>query len=324
MNPDALPTASSPRRSLLRTLFPALSLIAVAGTGVLGGLLVTIPAGTTPEVERFVDTDEYRLWRVLIGALLATTVASVVLTVALLRRLKTRYPSARLLPVVVLLAVVSVFVSILSLVSGLHLSAIKIPGALGPRVFAVTVVVVAALFPAVAVIWVVRARVQFLAVSDDSPSVAEANQRLIELRDLRSALNTVLIVLSIAISLTVVVTGQLRNALVKSGPAGADAPVAYVLLYGAVIAALLGALYLPVYLTWQQCGARLIDALYPIDRTDDLGQPVLPDGEWETNRKRLSDLLTLGATGIGQFKTAFATLAPFLTSLLAYFLPTSA
>ncbi|WP_433729939.1 hypothetical protein ACQP0C_01825 [Nocardia sp. CA-129566] len=261
----------------------------------------------------FVTGPAYALWRMMIGITVAVAVAGTVFIMPVLRELRARYPSASL-----------------SALTALYLIAIAGTAAV-PRLFwgriepstvrigIALVLVAVAMWPAVAVIWVVRARVRFLAQQPVDSLVATTAYRIEEIRSLRAALITALTILAMVVSISVLNTGQLRNARIAAGTA-ADIPPTYALLYGAVLAGLLAVLFVPVHLSWQAAGTRILDASYPIVRTDAAGDPRLPDDEWRAGRDRLTELMGLANTATAQFRAAFTTLAPFLTGLLAYFL----
>ncbi|MEV6337119.1 hypothetical protein AB0M12_20640 [Nocardia vinacea] len=310
MEPE-LPTIDLNKTVAQRFYYPigiVVLTIAAAGAGwlIVGGLDHgrNAPFSTGPA---------YALWRMMIGITVGMAVVGALFTVPMLRALRARYPSASL-----------------SALATLYLLAIAGTAAV-PRMFwgriepstvriGITLVLIAAaMWPAVAVIWVVRARVRFIAAQPLDTLATTTAYRIEEIRSLRAALITALTILAMVVSISVLNTGQLRNARIAAGTAGAIPPT-YALLYGAVLAGLLAILFVPVHLSWQAAGARILDASYPIVRTDASGDPQLPDDEWTAGRNRLTELMGLGDTATAQFRAAFTTLAPFLTGLLAYFL----
>ncbi|WP_433600677.1 hypothetical protein ACQPXH_02195 [Nocardia sp. CA-135953] len=282
--------------------------VAAAGAGwlVVGGL-------DRGRHAPFSDGPAYALWRIMIGITVAMAFAGTLFTVPMLRELRARYPSASLsaLTALYLLTIAGTAAMPLMFWGRLQPSAVRIGIAL--------VLVAVAMWPAVAVIWIVRARVRFIAVQPLDTLAATTAHRIEEIRSLRAALITALTILAMVVSISVLNTGQLRNARIAAGTA-AEIPPTYALLYGAVLAGLLGILFVPVHLSWQAAGARILDASYPIVRTDASGVPQLPDDEWTAGRNRLTELIGLANTATAQFRAAFTTLAPFLTGLLAYFL----
>ncbi|MGY2119594.1 hypothetical protein ACW9HR_37395 [Nocardia gipuzkoensis] len=306
-----LPTADADATLAQRLLQPlgivlATLAVAVVGWAAVGGLDRGHPAPFTPG-------PAYSLWRILLGVTAGIAVAAAVFAIPRFLSLRTRYPSASLsaLTVLYLLAI-----AVTALVPRM------IGGRIGPssiRIAVVLVIAAAALWPAAAIIWIVRARVRFVARQTLDSLATTAAHRIEELRYLRSMLITALTILATVVSMSVINTGQLRNARVAAGTAG-DYPPAYALLYGAYLAALLAILFIPAHLTWQAAGERVLDAAYPIVRTGAGDTTGLPDGDWEAGRKRLSELIGLSHTATSQFRAAFTTLSPFLTGLLAYFL----
>jgi hypothetical protein len=337
MADDALPTSDegSQARVWGRALYPVAIVIVLGAAAYMGALLVTFPrSGITEDIKKLKGTDAYQLWRALMAVLVGFSVATLSVSLPAYRRLRRRYRSAKLTPLNLL------YLPCIAL-AGLFPTLLYPPkfglNSMTTRVLLLVVVIMGAAWPAVASIWVVRPRARYLLICAGADLVRSSKERLEEWRQVRSALASTLTLLASIISLTVIVTGQLRNARIEAGTTDAiKFPVYYVLLYGAVFAAILAAIYLPVYARWQQVGERLVDTLYPLPGPSALRAPgsrpfpgaaghratELPSKDWEDGRKRLSDFLKLGTTGGAQLKTAFATLAPFLTSLLGYFIPT--
>ncbi|MET8777910.1 hypothetical protein ABZV58_23150 [Nocardia sp. NPDC004654] len=76
------------------------------------------------------------------------------------------------------------------------------------RIAVVLVIAAAALWPAAAIIWIVRARVRFITRQALASLAATAAHRVEELRYLRSMLITALTTLAIVVSMSVINTGQ--------------------------------------------------------------------------------------------------------------------
>jgi hypothetical protein len=175
-------------------------------------------------------------------------------------------------------------------------------------------ILVTFLLPAIFVVIGVTGRARAIRVPPHGASTELDLAAVQQIRALRAMLSSALTWLAIPVSSIVIVTGQLRSALIAdNAEVDTHYPVAYLLLYGAMFASVLGALYLPAYTSLRQRSRVLVDETYPFDGTLD----------WEDNHARLTDYLGLSGGIFENAKTTVSTLSPFLAGLVAAVVPST-
>lgn len=122
---------------------------------------------------------------------------------------------------------------------------------------------------------------------------------------------------SVAVSLAVVVTGALRNALLAydRDPWEEAFPASSLLLYGAFFTVAFAAIYMPTLLTWRTRARQLVDAVYP---TPGDGKP---DETWTKGRAALEQLLGVNIGVMAQLSGMLAIFGPLAASFLTGFVP---
>lgn len=306
-------TLIAPRGRAASTVGPIAVVLALVLAGLSTFALVTVPPAAEGSSAAFVSSSGYFVWRLLIVFLMLASLIGAVVAGPMFLELRRRYRSANLASLALAYALGLV------IVVGLHLLAWRNMSLtwnmLNARIAVLLVLVAVASIPPVGLIWLVRDRVHRLA-GEDRPAVTDpVDRRIEELLALRRTSITALGILAGVISLTVVVTGQLRLAQIAVGAPPEKWPIAAVILYGAFFAAILGLLYVPLYLKWRDNAEALRVQLYPIPADG------RPDAAWSEGRRRLSDLLTLDTGLVGSLGPILSVLSPFLISILGYFLP---
>lgn len=301
-------------------LYP-LSLVVGFGLAVLGAYLVT-PHGE--HFETITGTDEFKLWRALIGIMLASTVASNLVTAPLAwtmwQEATPRHRRVLVISTVVSAIVAGTVLFLAPLLANVYIgSAAPLLVELRTRLLFVFAVQMVFLLPAILVIIGVNDRARAIVVTPPTtnadPEPTEIPWKVfLEIRALRASLKTALTWVAIPVSFVVIVTGQLRNALVaENSDVAADIPAAFLLIYGVMFAAVLAALYLPAWASLKLRSRQLVDATYPFGGTSD----------WADYHDYLTDYLGLSSNAFENAQTTLGTLAPLIASLVA-FLPSSA
>ena len=127
----------------------------------------------------------------------------------------------------------------------------------------------------------------------------------------RSYLQAYLVIAGILISLVVLTTGAMRQALVEFNPANEQLfSNNMVLAHGLYFTFLLGVLYVPTYVVLQMYGRLLVDKVYPVTTLDDYrGKDPL--------RKQFDEILNLNITVGQNLRAGLFILAPLVTSLFS-------
>lgn len=300
-------------------LYP-LSLLVGFGLAVLGAYLVT-PQGE--HFEAIVGTDEFKLWRALIGIMLASTVASNLVTVPLASTIwQQATPEHRrvlVISTVVSAAVAGTVLFVAPLLVNVYIgTAAPLLVEIRERLLFVFAIQMLFLLPAILVIIGVNDRARAIVVTKPTtnadPEPTDIPWKVfLEIRVLRSSLKTALTWVAIPVSFVVIVTGQLRNALIaENSDVAVDIPAAFLLIYGVMFAAVLAALYLPAWASLKLRSRQLVDSTYPFGGTSD----------WSDNYDYLTDYLGLSSNAFENAQATLGTLAPLIASLVA-FLPSS-
>lgn len=290
-------------------------LVAACVTAYFGAHLVE--PSRTDELRALAEHDAFKLWKAMIGVLLVVTLAGAVVTMPMAWRLLKKFPVGRRWWLVVSTLITAVAGAIavywIPKLVDIHSGNSKeLMIDIQSGMLAVFSFAFLFLLAPILVLVLVTASAREVELP---PAIGAFKSAATALHDLRAPLNSALTWLAIPISLTVIVTGQLRNALIAVNPGvSADYPIAYVLLYGAVLAAFLCALYIPAHTELHRMDEKLVNARYPFDGTE----------QRETDRMVLSDYLGHTGDGAKHYMTIFAAVSPFVTSLVAFFIPTAA
>lgn len=296
-------------------LYP-LGLLVSFGLAVLGAFLVT-PHGEN--FENITATNEFKLWRTLIGIMLATTIASTLVTVPLAHTVWAKAtPEHRwvlALSTVASAGVAGIVLFVAPLLVNVHTGAsAPVMAELRFRLVAVFAIQLMFLLPTILVVIGVTEKVRSIEVrtptidDDTTPNYELFN----EIRALRASLKSALTWLAIPVSFVVIVTGQLRDALIaENSSVETDIPVAFLLIYGVLFATVLAALYVPAYTSLRSKTRQIVDATYPYGSDD-----------WADKHDDLSDYLGLSSGAFENAKATLGTLSPFIASLVA-FLPST-
>ena len=127
----------------------------------------------------------------------------------------------------------------------------------------------------------------------------------------RSYLQAYLVIAGILISLVVLTTGAMRQALIEYNPANEQQfSNNMVLAHGLYFTFLLGVLYVPTYTVVQLYGRLLRDKVYPVVTLDDYK-------EKEPLRKQFDEILNLNITVGQNLRAGLFILAPLVTSLFS-------
>lgn len=299
-------------------LYPVGILVAF-GLAVLGASLVT-PHALNSDI--LTATDQFNLWRALVGLMLALSVASLFVTLPLARRVWSQSSKQHrwVLGVSTVASGTAAGVVLFATPALVNSRAAWSPPLLAAiRTGMATVFVIELLFllPAILILITVaqiaHAITVHLPTDNAVPEPADLDWAVFgKVKELRHVLTSTLMWLAVPVSAVVIVTGQLRNTLVADDASvESDYPVGYLLIYGAMFAAVLGALYLPAYFGLRKRASQLLEATYPYEGSSD----------WEDDRDRLSDYLGVSAGLFENAKSTFGTLSPVIASVVAFFIP---
>ena len=138
-----------------------------------------------------------------------------------------------------------------------------------------------------------------------------------EFNHYRSYLQAYLVIAGILISLVVLSTGAMRQALIEFSSANADAFTNnMVLAHGLYFTFLLAMLYVPTYVVVQMYGRLLRDKVYPVTTLDDYkGKEPL--------RKQFDEMLNLNITVGQNLRAGLFILAPLATSFISSLISTT-
>jgi hypothetical protein len=121
--------------------------------------------------------------------------------------------------------------------------------------------------------------------------------------------------LAVLLTVGVVQTGVLRQALLAAGYPTEQFPASWLLLHGAFLAAVLLLVYLPFFLAWRSYVTGLVEVFYPVPEAG------LPTDDWIGDRERLERILQGNSTLKQNLSAAFGVLAPLGGSLMGLVLP---
>lgn len=301
-----------------RPLLYPVGILVAFGLALLGAFLVT-PQASSVDV---VATDQFNLWRALIGLMLALSVASMFVTLPLALRVwrdSTKQHRWVLGAATVASAAAAgvVLFATPALVNSRAASSPPLLAEIRAGMAVVFVIELIFLLPAILILIAGAEIARAIKVpAPTSNAVTEPADLdwavFLKIKELRQVLKSALMWLAIPVSAVVIVTGQLRNTLVAHDAAvESDYPVGYLLIYGAMFAAVLGGLYLPAYSRLRRKSDQLVEATYPFGGTAD----------WQDDHDRLSDYLGLSTGLFENAKTTFGTLSPFIASVVAFFIP---
>jgi hypothetical protein len=312
-DPAPAPPAPVSRSDRLKvTLRPLAAFAGMVCAGVLTYALVTVQAGG-PRSEAFIESADYVVWRLLIVVLVLASLISAAVGWPRFAELRRQYPTAAVTP---LAMVYPLPVLITAALPWLTQPTVAVAWSmLSVRIGIVVLIVAAGVAPAVGTVWIIRHRLGEMTVPQQDQAEHDTAAHIIELSMLRRTGGTALGVLAGIISLTVVVTSQLRRAYLAAGASPEILPAVGVVLYGSFFAGLLALLYVPAHLHWRNSAEAVRDLLYPIPTHG------RPDADWSDGRKRVSDLLELDKGVPGILGMALTVTAPFLISLLGYVIP---
>jgi len=310
--------------------WPPLLTVATVGFLIAASGLVGIRASTGTALSKaFVADNQWLIWRAAAGATVLLSVMLLVYAVEILRTSKHwgLVSSTRRLWLYLVLAAVGVLIFWLALFLGArHLPGLPIRGQ-HVRTGMVQTIALIASVPWLAIVWLAGTectdlKEKILALPADGLDAAKTPverkqygdiiRQLLELRRLLMKSVTAFVLGVVA---AIVTTGALRAAFLSAYPARADQfPVAAVLLYGGLFAAVLSVITLPLAASWWERARQVVERTYPLP----------PDGQpseaWMSARTRLEHLLRLDVSLLA-YLTAVSILAPLITAVLAVVIP---
>jgi len=176
----------------------------------------------------------------------------------------------------------------------------------------------AAAAPVVVIVWLVAERLRLLkALLEPPASPVDSGRHVKELQVLWRCSARSLLVASITVSVSVIQTAALRNALLAYDRNTWEQrfPASTLVFYGAFFTAAFAAVYVPALLAWRSRAQQLVDLLY---QTPDNGKP---DESWMKGRTLLEQLLGINTGAMASFSGLVAIFSPLATSLLTAFVP---
>lgn len=298
--------------SVLRGVAAAL---AVAAVVVAVRLLLGYGADRDEGSRAFTGLVAYEVWRTLLGVNVALWTA---LGVTAARRLRALPGGLTAGPVLVALAawltVVTVLVTFLANGSG------------GPdnplweartKVLGLTTLTLVVASPLVVGLWCTRAWLEGAAAELRAPGGALPVRRHVEeLLVVRGVIDASLRSGALGLTVVVVATGALRNALLEHGTdTEATWPASWLLVYGGIFTVVFAAVLVPAHLRWDAVADLLVERAVP------LPDGGVPPEEWHTRRTSLRTVLGREQGFSARLGSGLTVAAPLVTSALAAFVP---
>jgi hypothetical protein len=297
---------ASPAVRTLPVLLPALAGFAILQVGKGGDA-------------KFTESDEFLIWSGLNAVTVAAWVAMWFGLVPTVRELRDLFGDDRpAIPVPGLFGIYALYAAML-LAAFIVWAGMTIPlDHYSLRIRTILAIGLAAAAPTVVTLWLINERLRRLypLLAEGSP-LSNAGDCVEELRTLWRCSVRSLAAASVAVSLAVVVTGALRNALLAYDRDTWEEvfPASSLLLYGAFFTVAFAAVYMPTLLTWRSRARQLVDAVYP---TPGDGKP---DEAWMKGRAALEQLLGINIGVMAQLSGMLAIFGPLAASFLAGFVP---
>jgi hypothetical protein len=191
-----------------------------------------------------------------------------------------------------------------------------LPVALAVRWWLLLIVGLLAAGPAVLGLWLVYLRLRDLSEvlpPRDAPMVA--GESMHHLSALWGYAQQCLVGLVVIVTTGVVATGLLGKALLATGYSPAQAPAAWLLVFGGFLTAVSALVYIPFVVYWRSFVAQLVQAIYPLPESG------LPTDEWLGDRNRLRGFLHGDAPLKQTLAGVFGVLAPLGGSVLSVIIP---
>jgi hypothetical protein len=280
------------------------------GFAVLSAGLVFLGDGATVRSRAYTGTPEFKVWAVLVVALVALLPTIWHIGIALLSRLgvdgyhllfRTSL-GPLLLVTVVALSLIALFAG--SLLFDLNVTSRPNPYFYGPiRLTIIYLLALGAAVPACVAMWVCYRHAERAGIT--------------ELLRIRECLLAALTALGTLLSLGVFTTGAQRLAAQAAPKVAISFPAAYVLIFGFAFSALLLANFAPAYHRLTTACKDTVDTVLPI---------VTPPAEnWQgrlQERKDFADLLKLTSGTRDVVTSAIVVAGPLISSAFSLFLPT--
>jgi TRAP-type mannitol/chloroaromatic compound transport system permease small subunit len=173
-----------------------------------------------------------------------------------------------------------------------------------------------AAWPAITSMWLIQSALFDMKDRIDGTAASSPGVIVKDLVDARSALSTLLLIVGSVVGLAALATGALRNALLAYLPKAADEfPIAYVVLYGLYFTAIVGLIFVPVYVALQGRAREIINRIYPIPADGKVEDKVY------TGRKNMEAMLQLGTSIKDALQSGIVVLTPLGASLVSTLLP---
>jgi hypothetical protein len=313
------PTAAAARprtrgaRSIVR---PAVATVLAVLALVLLSTLLAQAGGTTLQGTLYRDSPSFRIWALAAAAIILLWLVIAIGLWRLGRRLQAPERSTPRWTLPALYAGLAAIIYVIVrefLTPDLNPA---LPVGVTARWLLLLVVGLLACAPAVWGLWLVYLRLKELgdavAASDSRPSAAVV---VPELRTLWKYAQSCLVGLVVITFTYVLQNGLLRKALLSTGYAPQQVPMAWLLLLGGFLTALALLVYSPFFFTWSGTVARLLDAVYPLPADG------LPTDQWLKDRDRLRVFLDANNTLKQNMSVLAGVLAPLGGSLLSVIFP---
>ena len=298
-------------RSLRRVLLALLGLFLLACIGFgFAYVLLTLGTESTPASQRFVDLEEYSIWRLLVGVNFAVWFALLPVILIWVNEAKRLLEGNAELVFAAgfLFLILAAFIwAVLDLAPS---RTWPLENHLG-RTATIQAVGVLAAAPAIIGMLAIGAKVRARPNRWENPTSENLNRVL----GLRHYLRRFLAVLGTFIGLVILATGALRHSVVA---AGFEYPSEGVVLYGALFTALVAAIYVPTFSAVEGLARQVRNRAFPMpdisSRDGDAakGDPV----KQLEDRAALGETLKLGGTAKTNLETLVLVFTPLLTSLI--------
>jgi uncharacterized membrane protein len=307
------------------------------------GFLVGLGIAHLAEAEngsKFTSTSQFKVWSAMTGAFVAVAVVIFPYSVAILRRLRSRFPKDANWPR--LIAVYTAFMGLTILVTVVFGSpdTSLVANYDTPRSLFLIIGLVAGA-PSIMGIWLIEsalARVKDRIEEAKEAKAKEAReaketttqkpetragpeaQILSDLMLARTKLLALLLAFGSLIGVAVLATGALRQAVLAvktSDGKAAEYPIEYVLIFGLFYSALLAIIYVPAYFRLQDRSRDYIELVFPLP-----AKGHYTDEEYK-DRDNLGKMLHIDASLQETFQTGLAIIGPLLATLVSVLLPKS-
>jgi MFS family permease len=167
-----------------------------------------------------------------------------------------------------------------------------------------------AILPAAIGLWLINPAAE-KAYAGETGSSDSYYQFIESYKSFRSDLQLYLAIAGILISMVVLSTEALRNALIDFQPANEDIfSASMAIVYGLYFALVLALIYVPTFLQLQKLGRNFIDKIYPV-------KSLVEYGEKKDRRDQVEELLNLKIGVFANLRSGLFILAPLVTSLFS-------